>query len=73
MPNAVISTPNPRLTQISRPGVSQCLNRDTPLLSNNHHSADPINTPPTILSFVLLFAGFAPTGLSYGQAVVMVG
>ncbi|MEL6128428.1 MAG: LysE family translocator [Cyanobacteria bacterium J06627_3] len=32
-----------------------------------------LTNPATILSFVLLFAGFAPTGLSYGQAVVMVG
>ena len=32
-----------------------------------------LTNPATILSFVLLFAGFAPTELGYGQAVVMVG
>ncbi|MEO0739808.1 MAG: LysE family transporter [Cyanobacteria bacterium J06649_12] len=32
-----------------------------------------LTNPATILSFVLLFAGFAPAELGYGQAVVMVG
>ena len=32
-----------------------------------------LTNPATILSFVLLFAGFAPTDLGYGQAIVMVG
>ena len=32
-----------------------------------------LTNPATILSFVLLFAGFAPADLGYGQAVVMVG
>ncbi len=31
-----------------------------------------LTNPATILSFVLLFAGFAPADLGYGQAVVMV-
>lgn len=31
-----------------------------------------LTNPATILSFVLLFAGFAPPDLAYGQAVVMV-
>lgn len=32
-----------------------------------------LTNPATILSFVLLFAGFAPADLGYGQAVIMVG
>jgi threonine/homoserine/homoserine lactone efflux protein len=31
-----------------------------------------LTNPATILSFVLIFAGFAPTGLGYGQAAVLV-
>lgn len=31
-----------------------------------------LTNPATIFSFVFLFAGFAPAGLGYGQAVVMV-
>ncbi|MEM6255511.1 MAG: LysE family translocator [Cyanobacteria bacterium P01_D01_bin.156] len=32
-----------------------------------------LTNPATILSFILLFAGFAPSNLGYTQAVVMVG
>ncbi|EKV01067.1 putative threonine efflux protein [Leptolyngbya sp. PCC 7375] len=59
-----LSKPADKTTEISRTGLAGAYLSTLGLTLTN---------PATILSFVLLFAGFAPTGLDYGQAVVMVG